>query len=276
MQVILTVNMGNTAVSFALYRVGADASDAAPLSMFRISAAPQRTADEYAVLLSAMADRVGAEIEMTSMIVASVVPARTGELCDALRLLYPSAALLTVGAGLRSGLTIRTDSPAELGADLVAMAVGAAALQKPPFLVLDCSAVTTLSAVDADKDAPAYLGCAILPGPALGAEVLKGHAALLSDVLLQKPKSAIGKNSADSLRSGLVLGFVASLTELIDRFECEIGKGTLTVILTGEHAAMVKPLLRHTLREDGELVHRGLYKMALLNARKNGKAPERG
>lgn len=276
MQTVLTVNMENTAVSFALYSGTAEASEATPRASFRISMLPQRTADEYAVLLSAMMKRAGDGTAVDCVIVASVVPACTGELCDALRLLYPDAALLTVGAGLRSGLTIRTENPAELGADLVAMSVGATALQEPPFLVLDCSAVTTLSAVDADKGSPAFLGCSILPGPALGAEALKARTALLSDVLLQSPKRAIGKNSAESLRSGLILGYAAAVNELIDSFSAELGAKGLPVIVTGEYAAMLKPMLPGTARTDVMLAHRGLYKMALLNAAKCKKAPERG
>lgn len=276
MQAILTVNMGNTAVSFAVYRMNEDAATAVPLAFFRISAALQRTADEYAVLLSSLTERLEEDVQIVGAVVASVVPAGVGELCHALQMLFPETPLLTVGAGLRSGLTIRTDAPAELGADLVAMSVGAAALQKPPFLVLDCSAVTTLSAVDHGKDAPTYLGCAILAGPSLQAETMKCRTALLPDVLLQTPKKAIGTNTADSLRAGLLLGFSAAVSDLIRRFEAEIGKGELPVILTGEGANVIKPLLEHDLREDAQLVHRGLYKMALLNARKFEKAPKRG
>lgn len=276
MQVILTVNMGNTAVSFAAYRMGEDAASATPLSLFRISYAAQRTADEYAVLLSALTARLGSDFRVVGIVIASVVPAGVGELCAALRMLFSDVPQLTVGAGLRSGLTICTDAPAELGADLVAMSVGAATLQKPPFLVLDCGAVTTLSAVGCGKEAPAYLGCAILTGPVLGAEAIKTRAALLPDVLLQTPKSAIGTNTADSLRSGLLFGFAAAVSELIGRFEAELGKGTLPVILTGESANVIKTLIAHDLREDAQLVHRGLYKMALLNARKFEKAPKRG
>ena len=156
------------------------------------------------------------------------------------------------------------------------MAVGAAALQEPPFLVLDCNAVTTLSAVDDDHGNPTFLGCTILAGPTLEVETLKMHTALLPDVLLKSPKRAIGKNSADSLRSGLILGYAAAVNELIVRFSDEIGKGELPVIVTGECAAVLKPMLRCACREDAALVHRGLYKTALLNVGKCKKAPERG
>jgi len=158
---ILTVLADNRRISFAFF----DKNDAkfTPLCTFSLSAQPARTADEYAVLLESFHKRAACATPQ-SAILACVVPPLAGELCQAVKLLFGDIPCLTVGAGLRSGLILRTDAPAELGADLVAMAVGAATLRKPPFLVLHCGEVTTLSAVDADKDAPVYLGCAILPG----------------------------------------------------------------------------------------------------------------
>lgn len=275
MQVVLTVNIDNAAVSFALWEKGCEPASAAPLSVFRIAAQPARTADEYAVLLSSMLTRAGA-VEVGTAIIASVVPALVGEIRRGLALLLPDAILLTVGAGLRSGLTIRTDSPVELGANLVAMAVGAAAQQGAPLLVLDCGAVTTLSAIGAGKDGPTYLGCAILPGPALGAEALKAKAALLPDVLLAQPKAAIGTNTVDSMRAGLLLGHVAALEGLIARFEAEMGQGSLPLLVTGEGADIAQTLQGSAVKTDLHLVHRGLYKMAALNERKSGNPPKRG
>ncbi|MBQ8342039.1 MAG: type III pantothenate kinase [Clostridia bacterium] len=276
MQVILTVNIGNGSVSFAVYEKGQEPRTARPLSVFRIAALPARTADEYAALLSAMIARLHRELTVETVVLSSVVPALVGEIRGAVWMLFPHATVLTVGAGLKTGMTIRTDSPADLGADLVAVAVGAAALQPPPFLVLDCNAVTTLSAVGAGKDSPAFLGCAILSGPALSAEALKAKAALLPDVLLTAPKAAIGTNSADSVRAGLLFGHAAAIEGLITRFEGEMGGEPLPLIVTGEGAdALLSVMKRQTLC-DKELVHRGLYKMAVLNERKSGNPRQRG
>ena len=275
MELMLTVTVGNSAVSFALFRADCEASDARPVSIFRIAALPARTADEYAVLLSAMTARLGEAVEIKTAILCSVVPALTDEIRRALQLLFPAATCLTVGAGLRTGLTIRTDTPAELGADLVAMAVGAATLQKPPFLVLNCDAVTTLSAVDAGKDGPAFLGCAILPGPALGAESLKARAAQLSSVSLTSPKAAIGANSGDSVRAGLLLGHAAAVEGLIGRFEQEIGKGSLPVIATGCYAEQTLPHCCHEVKFDTDLAHRGLCRLVELNRQKSGNPRKR-
>lgn len=265
---ILTAMIANRTVSFALFEAGVDAKAAHPKVTFSIAARPMRTADEYAALISLMMRQKAPDVTVESTIVASVVPTLTGEICEALRALFANAACLTVGAGLKTGLTIRTDAPALLGADLVAMAVGGLAVQKPPFLVLCCGDMTTLSAVGAGKDAPSFLGCSILPGAAISAEALNMNAALLSTVGLSHPVSAIGTNTEDSVRSGVLLGHAAAIEGLIARFERELGVKDIPVIVTGEEAALLAPLLDRKTLCDEELVYRGLYALTQLNARK--------
>ena len=265
---ILTVMIANRTVSFALFEAGDDAATVQPKATFSIAARPMRTADEYTALISFMMQQKAPDAAVDRTIVASVVPTLTGEICEALRTLFANAACLTVGAGLKTGLTIRTDVPALLGADLVAMAVGGLAVQKPPFLVLCCGDMTTLSAIGAEKDTPSFLGCSILPGAALSAETLNMNAALLSTVGLSRPVCAVGTNTEGSVRSGVLLGHAAAIEGLIARFERELGVKDIPVIVTGDEAALLAPLLDREALCDGELVHRGLYALTLLNARK--------
>ena len=269
---ILTVLADNRRISFAFF----DKNDAktTPLCTFSLSAHPARTADEYAALLEAFSKRAAISTPRLA-ILGCVVPPLTDELCRAVKLLFGNISCLTVGAGLRSGLTLRTDAPAELGADLVAMAVGATALQKPPFLVLHCGEVTTLSAVAAGKDAPTYLGCAILPGATLCAKSLKEDAAQLSTVALSKPAHAIGKNTADSVRAGVLFGHAAAIEHLIAKFETEMGEENLPVIATGEEADLILPLLGRSTQKADALAHIGLCKIALLNEKKTANPAKR-
>lgn len=266
---ILTVNISNRILSFALFDGSADASEACPVATAGLATHPTRTADEYAVLLRAILGEAAVSHIRMAML-SCVVPSLTDVVKCAVLQLCPSAVCLTVGAGLRSGLTLRTDSPADLGADLVALASGAVCLQKPPFLVLDCGAVTTLSAVGAGKNGAEFLGCTILPGPSLGADALKLYAAQLPNVALTRPAHAIGKNTGDSIRSGLLLGYAAALEGLAAGLEAEMGEQHLPIILTGEGAELLPELSRQTKR-DVHLIHRGLYRLALLNDGKSGR-----
>lgn len=264
----LTVTITNSVISFAFFE-----GERALPPMLRIAAAPARTADEYAALLHAMPLPQQPQAVKVAVI-ASVVPLLTPELCRAVHLLYPDATCLTVGAGLKTGLTIRTDHPAEVGADLVAMAVGAVTLHKPPFLVLNLGDVTTLSAVLEEKGTPVYHGCAILPGAKLSATALKKEAALLSTVDLATPTHAIGKNTADSVRAGLLLGLSAAIERLCAAFEAETGV-KMPLIATGEEAELILPLLERTAVYDSALAHKGLAHLALRNAKKTGNPTKR-
>lgn len=269
---ILTAIVNNRTVSFAFFEAPGAGE---PLSVFRVAAAPRRTADEYAALLCAMPERPQGDVTVTAAVVASVVPLLTPEIVRAVGLLYPGADCFTVGAGLRSGLSICTDAPAELGADLVALAAGAVAVEKPPLLVLNCGDVTTLSAIGAGKENPVFLGCAILPGATLEVQALREQAALLSAVALARPARAIGTNTADSVRAGVLRGHAAAIERLIGDFEAEMGEKELPVIATGEEIGQLLPLLGRTVRREEELAHKGLFRLALLNAKKQ-KRPKTG
>ena len=99
---------------------------------------------------------------------------------------------------------------------------------------------------------------------------------MLSTVALTKPQHAIGKNTGDSVRAGMLLGLAAAIDRLICDFRAEIGAKELPVIATGEEAELVLPLLQHTCRYEGELAHKGLSRLALLNERKKQKHPQTG
>ena len=274
---ILTVVLDNRTVSFAFFLPDETVENSTPAATFRLAALASRTADEYEAVLSALpAWRLTENEAVEAVVLASVVPELTDELALALRRLLPDAACLTVGAGLRTGFTIRTDLPGELGADLVANVSGALTLLKPPFLVLHCGAVTTLCAVDGGLENPVFKGCCILPGLSLSAAALRDGAALLSSVSLSKPHRAIGTNTADSVRSGLFLGHTAALRGLIDAFCKEMGASKLPIVVTGEEAEQLLPLEELSTVFDASLAHKGLYRLAMLNTAKIEKARKRG
>lgn len=274
---ILTVVLGNQSISLAFFAPDAEGEVTTPAACVRLSAMPARTEDEYEALLPMLSGwRLTDTEEVEAIVLASVVPSHTAPLSKALRRLLPDAALLTVGAGLRTGFAIRTDTPAELGADLVANVSGALTVARPPFLVLDCGAVTTLCAVDGTEEAPLFKGCCILPGLSMSAEALHEGAALLSDVALARPVTAIGTNSADSMRAGLMFGQADAISGLVSRFEADLGRGALPVIATGEEAELLLPMLAREMPLEEHLSHKGLYRMAMLNMAKIEKARKRG
>ena len=260
---ILAVDIGNRTVSFGLFAHAC--KDAEPLTVFRMAADARRTADEYAAMLAQILAHRAPDAAIGGVVIGSVCPALTPVLAEAFRLLYPAVRQLTLGAGLRTGLIIRTADPASLGADLVANAVGAASLLPPPFLLLDCGSAITLSCVEAQGESAVFLGCAILPGVTVSANALTREAAQLFDVALTAPRHAIGTDTAESVRAGILMGLAAAVDGLVTRMERELGKGALPIVATGADAALLLPFCTHRAALDENLTLKGLYRVAMCN-----------
>jgi type III pantothenate kinase len=143
-----------------------------------------------------------------------------------------------VGPGTRTGIRIRTDNPAEVGADLVANAVAAAAQFQRNCIVVDFGTALTFTAVSASGD---LLGVAIAPGLNAAASALASATAQLPRVLLTPPPAAIGRNTVHSIQSGVVFGYIGLVEALIGRMREEMG-GDAVAVATGGLARVIAPL----------------------------------
>lgn len=190
-----------------------------------------RGSDEYAFLLESAAAKSGAK--PNAAWISSVAPAFTPVLKEAIRSAFGLEALV-VGPGLRTGVRIRTDNPGEVGSDLVCMAAAAKLLAPGPCVVVDFGAVLSFSAVDAQGD---LLGAALAPGPGEAVRALKEGAAQLPEVRLQAPERAIGRNTVQSMRSGIFLGYQGLVDRLVERMRDELG-AMATVLGTGDELGM--------------------------------------
>ena len=150
---------------------------------------------------------------------------------------------IVVGPGVRTGLDIKIDNPATLGSDIVVGCVAAIAKYPKPLIVIDMGTATTIVVVDKNS---VYRGGVIIPGVAVAMESLTKNAAQLQSISLDAPKKAIGTNTADCMRSGLVFGNAAMIDGMIDRMSEEI-EGTPTVIATGGLSKHIIPYCRHKI-----------------------------
>ena len=186
-------------------------------------------------------------------IISSVVPPVLNSFKTAIIKLTGKAPLV-VGPGIKTGLNILLDNPAMAGGDLIVGAVAALAEYKPPLLIVDMGTATTLTALDAKGN---FLGGSIFPGVKISAEALSGKTAQLPAISLEAPKKAIGRNTIDSMRSGLMMGTAAMLDGMIQRMEEELGSPA-TVIATGGIARFVIPMCRREMIYDKDLLLKGL------------------
>ncbi|MFI5388736.1 MAG: type III pantothenate kinase, partial [Candidatus Eremiobacterales bacterium] len=153
----------------------------------------------------------------------------------------------------------RTQRPAELGADLIANALAAVKKYGAPVIVVGFGTATTFAANDTQGP---YAGTAIAPGIEISVDALVSRAAKLFDVPLVLPRAAIGTDTASSLQSGIIFGFVGQTEYLIGKIAAELGAPKPTVVATGGLAELVAPHTKAIDRVDQRLVLDGLYHWA--------------
>ena len=232
MSTILLFDIGNTHITLGAYQ-GDEL-----VSTWRITTRVDGTADEYAVMLRSLLKQKGANgMAFDGCAIASSVPPLAStfhELCQHHLHLEP----IIVGAGVKTGMNIRTDSPREVGADRISNAVAAKKLYGAPAIVIDFSTTATIfDALSAEGD---YVGTAIAPGLTTAADALFSHAAQLPRVELVAPASSspIGKNSISAVQAGLVYGYVALVEGMITRVKKELG-AKARVVATGEMVHLI-------------------------------------
>ena len=171
---------------------------------------------------------------------------------------------MILGKGVRTGVNILIDDPAQTGADLVAAAAGALKLYAPPLIIIDMGTATTISVLNKQGS---FIGGTIGPGVALGLAALSSGTSQLPNISLEAPAKVIGTNTVDSMRSGAVLGAAAMLDGMIERIEAELGQSA-TVIATGGIASSVCPLCRREILVNDDLLLTGLAAIFEKNRKK--------
>lgn len=248
---LLTVDIGNTNITLGGY-IGDTLK-----FISRLNTDTSLTADQYAVqILDIVNLRSGKDTKISDAIISSVVPSTLNAVSSALELITSKKPML-IGPGTKTGLNIKIDNPAQLGADLAVGAVGAKGKYPAPTIIIDMGTATTLSVIDKNG---AFLGGAIAAGIRSTLDALASKTAQLPTISIEAPKSVIGKNTADSMKSGLVIGAACLLDGMIDRIEDELGCKT-TVVATGGLAEIVVNACKKDIILDNNLLLEGLYKI---------------
>lgn len=173
-------------------------------------------------------------------IIASVVPGLTDCVRNAFFRLCRRH-FLVVGPGVKTGLSILADNPAQVGNDLAVSAVAAMERYSLPLLVVSLGTANCFCLINEKRQ---YMGSVIMPGMKVALDALRMHAAQLPEINLEPPKRLIGSNTVQSMKSGILYGTASSIDGMIDRIEEEVGK-ELTVVMTGVHAGLLRPYCRH-------------------------------
>ena len=226
---LLAVDVGNTNITLGLY--GKDTLG----PRWRIATNHQSMPDEYGLQFVGMFTNAGISLDdLDGICLASVVPPLTGTIVEACRK-YLHKDPLVVDTGVKTGVRVLYEDPKAVGADRIVDAAAVQQLYGGPACVVDFGTGTTFDAITAKGE---YLGGAIAPGIIIAAEALFARGAKLMRVDLQRPPSAVGRNTTHALQSGLLFGYVGLVEGLVARFREELGD-EMKVIATGGLAELV-------------------------------------
>ena len=241
---ILTVDIGNSNIVLG----GVEGDEI--VFEARLRTDNTKTSDEYCIDLKMILDVYKIQPDVIEgSIIASVVPQVLNSLQTAIKKLTGKTSLV-VGPGLKTGLNIKIENPAQTGADLVVGNVAALREHKPPLIVIDMGTATTMTVLD---ETGALIGGCICPGVKISLDALTERTALLPGL----PKKAIGRNTIDCMRSGIMMGNACMLDGMIERMEAELGK-KCTVVATGGIAKFVIPMCKTPIIYDKDLIVKGL------------------
>ena len=220
----------------------------------RLSTVRTKTELEYAIDIKNVLDIY--HIKKTDLeggIISSVVPQITTVIKLAVEKILKKEPLV-VGAGIKTGLNIRIDNPAQLGSDLVVDSVAAIAEYPVPLLIFDMGTANTVCVIDKNKN---YIGGMIYPGIEVSLDSLTANASQLGGISLEAPEHIIGKNTVECMKSGAIYSAAAAIDGIIDRMS-EALDGEVTVVATGGLAKKIVPHCRRTVMLDEDLLLKGL------------------
>lgn len=246
---ILSIDIGNSNINIGAY------CDGGLLFLTHIVSEAGKTEVEYAVLLHHILHlhRLS-EQNLKGAVISSVVPQLSPVLKAAVQLTSP-VPVMQIGPGVKTGLNIRIDNPAQLGADFVAAAVGAFEKYPLPVIIVDFGTATKISIVDRSRS---FIGGSIMPGVRVSLDALSNRAAQLPHISLEPPAPVIGTNTIDCMKSGVLLGNASMIDGMVERYEEKAGPAA-SIVATGESVDAVAPFCRHKLLVDKTLRLDGLY-----------------
>lgn len=245
---ILAVDVGNTNIVLGFLEGERLVNEC------RLSTAVNDSAEEYAIKLNSIFEicKIKPE-EIEGSALSSVVPPLNRTISKAIMLITGKKPIV-IGPGIKTGLHIKTNNPAELGADMVVGAVASIAKYPCPQIIFDLGTATTASVIDRDG---CFIGCSILCGVKTALTALASGTAQLPQIEIVAPKSPIGTNTIDCMRSGTVYGTAAMIDGLVKRFEKELEEKA-TVIITGGLGGVISKYCDTDVIVDKNLIIDGL------------------
>jgi type III pantothenate kinase len=255
---LVLVDVGNTNTVFGVYR-GDELLDS-----FRLSTDAERTSDEYGALLIPLLGRVGLDPAAAEAVVISSVVPPLHDTLERLARRFFGCEPLFVGPGVKTGMPIRSDNPAEVGADRIVNALAVREQYGCPAIVVDFGTATTFDVVNAQGE---YVGGIIAPGLLISAEALFAHASRLYRVDVKAPAQLVGRTTVGAMQSGIYWGYVGLVDGILERLKAEM-PDLEVIVATGGQAELIASGSRFLQRVDPLLTLTGLKLLYERNLRR--------
>jgi type III pantothenate kinase len=226
---LLTIDVGNTQTVLGLFE------GEHIVEHWRLATEPRRSADELGLLVTGLLSASGNDDTIGGIACCSTVPSALREMRTMCERWFGAVPLVVVEPGIRTGVPVLYDNPKEVGADRIVNTLAAFTLHGGPAVVVDFGTSTNFDVVSATGE---FLGGVLAPGIEISVDALASRAAQLMKVQLVRPRSVIGKNTVESLQSGIIYGFAAQVDGITERIVAELGTPA-TVIATGGLAPVV-------------------------------------
>ncbi len=246
---LLVIDAGNTNITIGVYK-----SDEL-LFVSRLATDRTITEDQFAINVNSILKINNIEADgFEGAVISSVVPELTRSIKKGVEMVTGKLPLV-LGPGVKTGLNIKLDNPAELGADLCATAVGALSQYELPCIIVDLGTATKITILGENGD---FLGGAIAPGLLISLDALANGASMLSSIALKSPKASIGTNTPECIRSGMVYGTADMVDGTIDRMSKEVSVPVKTIVATGGLSPVVIKHCSHNIIVNRNLLMEGL------------------
>ncbi len=256
---VLAIDIGNTTTSVGLFDVKGKLS-----LLSELETNWKKTEDQCCIDLLGVFQLYGADItRVKGAILSSVVPPMTGNMSAAVARLTGRRPL-AVGPGIKTGMNIKADVQNQLGSDIVASSVAAFSKYQTPCIVINLGTAITFSYLSDHS----YEGCAIMPGVGVALDALSERAAQLPHISLDGRVEALGRNTVDAMRAGVIYGNAGAVDRVIDSMEEAAGVKANTIIATGDRFTKLLPHCRHSVLLDQNLLMEGLFLLYQKNTAK--------
>lgn len=248
---LLVIDIGNTNIVLGIYK------DEELIYDWRISTDKEKTTDEYGLMLLQILNNTNLKIEdISDIIISSVVPT-VMDILPEVCIKYFKIDPIVIGPGVKTGMNILYDNPKEVGADRIVNGVAAYKKYGGPLIVVDLGTAITFDVINEKGD---YLGGVITPGIKISADALFMRASKLPKVEITKPEKVIGKNTVNSIQSGLVHGYVGLIDYIIEKIaeELELEMNEITIVATGGFSKVISSESKYIQKMDQMLTLEGL------------------